>query len=501
MKVFLSYASLNKILVADIDYELAQHAVLPYRDTRNLKGGNKIADFINSITEMDYAIMLISPAYFKSTYCIDEYAEYLTKDDSDKTLLPIRIEPFDFSNEFKNKIIASVTTVLREEARLSRWEQFKLNLLGKKIETEEKWLAKFTKAWEHLKQTKMFDYAQLKETEFRDLLIALNLHENEIQKELNKINAEKNPEEQDVIMESLLLKYPGNYWVTREKAMLAKKRGQYKKAIALFRDFVVLYPADFKASLIYYEIGDCYLQLNEYHEAKNAFVQSLEISESNFLSFSGLGAAYYCLGELDLANKWFSLCRLSPHKTACLVPLGVIELSKGKNDEAVAFFRQAIREGFKEPIVYVLLAACYDGLDKLWEKQENRKIARTILTEALELYPKNDKILTGWARLHFNITDKSTISKTIRLLIQSFKINPKNIETRIWLVWSLTMFVSLGYAKESKEKYIRLCNKITFTTFEMNPISEFRNFLKLSLQMLNKQSPGSNYNTLLDMFA
>lgn len=76
MKVFLSYSSKDEELSNKLDDGLMKYRANIFRDKRELEPLQNITTFIQSISRMDYSIMLVSNNYLKLKPCVYKFTEY-----------------------------------------------------------------------------------------------------------------------------------------------------------------------------------------------------------------------------------------------------------------------------------------------------------------------------------------------------------------------------------------------------------------------------------------
>lgn len=86
--VFLSYCHKDKITADAIDYSIREAGYDVKRDIRDVGPWKSFKDFMNSIREQDYCIIIISSDYLKSLNCMYEINE-LVKDDFSNKIIPI----------------------------------------------------------------------------------------------------------------------------------------------------------------------------------------------------------------------------------------------------------------------------------------------------------------------------------------------------------------------------------------------------------------------------
>ncbi len=91
-RLFLSYSWNDSELADKIDDELSSYGFDVKRDIRDIGSWTSIKEFMSSIRDQDYAVIIISSNYLKSPNCMYEVMEFL-KD-----------------SQYKNKILSFVTT-------------------------------------------------------------------------------------------------------------------------------------------------------------------------------------------------------------------------------------------------------------------------------------------------------------------------------------------------------------------------------------------------------
>lgn len=88
-KIFLSYNWNNKNIADSIDSAFAGLPITIVRDERNLKYKQSIKEFMKKIRDSDYAIMLISDDYLKSSNCMFEVLEFIKDENYRNRIIPI----------------------------------------------------------------------------------------------------------------------------------------------------------------------------------------------------------------------------------------------------------------------------------------------------------------------------------------------------------------------------------------------------------------------------
>jgi len=93
MKIFLSYNWENSKEADEIcEYLKKYQDIEVFRDKIKLKPWESIQEFMNSIREMDYTIIMISDKYLKSENCMYEVLQVIKQDEYRKKIFPIVID-------------------------------------------------------------------------------------------------------------------------------------------------------------------------------------------------------------------------------------------------------------------------------------------------------------------------------------------------------------------------------------------------------------------------
>lgn len=92
MKVFLSYCHKDAIVADNIDLSFKGTDVLIKRDIRDITNWKSIKEFMNTIREMDYVIMIISENYLKSEACMYEVMEVMKNAEYAQRIFPVVVD-------------------------------------------------------------------------------------------------------------------------------------------------------------------------------------------------------------------------------------------------------------------------------------------------------------------------------------------------------------------------------------------------------------------------
>lgn len=89
MKIFISYSWSDDELANDIDNKFAKIGINLVRDRRDLKYKSSIKEFMKQIRQGDFALIIISDNYLKSSNCMYEVTEFIKDENYKERILPI----------------------------------------------------------------------------------------------------------------------------------------------------------------------------------------------------------------------------------------------------------------------------------------------------------------------------------------------------------------------------------------------------------------------------
>jgi hypothetical protein len=87
--IFLSYSHRDSILADDIDIKFRDAGYELTRDIRDIGYKQSIREFMKKIRNSDYAIMLLTENYFKSSNCMFELLEFLKETNYPERIIPL----------------------------------------------------------------------------------------------------------------------------------------------------------------------------------------------------------------------------------------------------------------------------------------------------------------------------------------------------------------------------------------------------------------------------
>lgn len=90
--VFISYCWADNKIADNIEKYLADKNIVVKRDIRNIGNWCSIREFMKSIRDQDYAVLIISDNYLKSENCMYEIFELLKDNDFANKIFPVVIE-------------------------------------------------------------------------------------------------------------------------------------------------------------------------------------------------------------------------------------------------------------------------------------------------------------------------------------------------------------------------------------------------------------------------
>lgn len=90
--VFLSYCWDDGKIADEIDEKLSQKGIVVKRDIRDIGDWHSIHEFMDSIRQQDYYVMIVSDKYLKSLNCMYEMLESIKEEKWKNKVIPVVIE-------------------------------------------------------------------------------------------------------------------------------------------------------------------------------------------------------------------------------------------------------------------------------------------------------------------------------------------------------------------------------------------------------------------------
>lgn len=119
----------------------------------------------------------------------------------------------------------------------------------------------------------------------------------------------------------------------------AQQAYDYTPVIEAYQDLIKANPND---PVALEGLGDTYMNMGQYSDAKDVFEKANTINPNDALYHGRLGEAYYSLGMVDIALREFNNgITLDPNNQAILIDIGIIYSRTSKTDEARKMWQKA----------------------------------------------------------------------------------------------------------------------------------------------------------------
>jgi len=184
------------------------------------------------------------------------------------------------------------------------------------------------------------------------------------------------------------------------KALELFKNNEYEGAAALFEKVIKREP---DLEIAYYNLGVCYLALEQYEKATTNIKRSIELYPDNINAYTNLGKIYMKLGDNEKAIEWFNKAVELKPEAIIYFDIGAVFFNSDRKEEAAQNFEKAVEIDPSFSIAYYYLGIIYFGREEFDE-------ALKYLNKYLELEPNAP-----------NIEEIKSIISTIK----SMKDNPK----------------------------------------------------------------------------
>lgn len=92
INIFVSYCQKDKIFADNINLYFKDEDICIHQDIRDISQWKSIREYMQSIRDMDYTILIITDNYLKSFHCMYEVLEIMKEKDYQDRIFPAVVE-------------------------------------------------------------------------------------------------------------------------------------------------------------------------------------------------------------------------------------------------------------------------------------------------------------------------------------------------------------------------------------------------------------------------
>uniref|UniRef100_A0A2K6TIU2 Protein O-mannosyl-transferase TMTC1 n=2 Tax=Saimiri boliviensis TaxID=27679 RepID=A0A2K6TIU2_SAIBB len=189
------------------------------------------------------------------------------------------------------------------------------------------------------------------------------------------------------------------------------------------------------------------------------YQQAIKLSPSHHVAMVNLGRLYRSLGENSMAEEWYKRALHVAHKTEILSPLGALYYNTGRYEEALQIYQEAAalqpsQRELRLALAQVLAVMgqtkeaekmtnhivseetgcleCYRLLSAIYSKQENHDKALDAIDKALQLKPKDPKVISELFFTKGNqLREQNLLDKAFESYKAAVQLNPD--QAQAWM--------------------------------------------------------------------
>uniref|UniRef100_A0A2I2ZG21 dolichyl-phosphate-mannose--protein mannosyltransferase n=1 Tax=Gorilla gorilla gorilla TaxID=9595 RepID=A0A2I2ZG21_GORGO len=202
------------------------------------------------------------------------------------------------------------------------------------------------------------------------------------------------------------------------------------------------------------------------------YQQAIKLSPSHHVAMVNLGRLYRSLGENSMAEEWYKRALQVAHKAEILSPLGALYYNTGRYEEALQIYQEAAalqpsQRELRLALAQVLAVMgqtkeaekmtnhivseetgcleCYRLLSAIYSKQENHDKALDAIDKALQLKPKDPKVISELFFTKGNqLREQNLLDKAFESYRVAVQLNPD--QAQAWM--------NMGGIQHIKGKYV-----------------------------------------------
>lgn len=287
--LFLSYSWSNQKEADQIYSDLKQIGINVKKDNHDLKYKDDLKSFMQSIRDADYAIILISNEYLKSTNCMYESLQLLKERDVKDRILPIMLDNTNiYKPEDKIKYIqfwekkkASLSKSLKKVDASNA-----INAI-KNLKTISEITSQIDDFMKLISDMNNMSLSKLKKENYLPILKEMGYEDFSWASDLVSILLLDNIVKKEIALDVYSAKYPPNTYFYAIKASICKQSGKYEQAKTNFLLSIELNSENYEAQN---NLGQLYENMfKDYEKAKECYIKAIAANPELSIARLNLG--------------------------------------------------------------------------------------------------------------------------------------------------------------------------------------------------------------------
>lgn len=296
--IFISYSWNDSKKVDLIEEAFNKVGLNVTRDVNNLRYKDSLQDFMKSVRDHKYCLIMLTDSYLKSENCLFELLEFYKEPDFKDRILPIYHEVQIFNSKERIKYLEYWNDCLQKKRDdLKSLDPVKANSEFQKVKNIEFISINISDFLTEIEDQKILPFDECRETNFSDILEFLNFDKDSIKSKLLKIDQIKSINDKETELEKLLINYPNNYEIVLYKAQhIKKERNNPSQAILLYQSYLSKNP---KSVIGLCGLSHALYDVNKFDEAIETHKKALSISPQNASVYKSMGYLAFRISNKD----------------------------------------------------------------------------------------------------------------------------------------------------------------------------------------------------------
>jgi tetratricopeptide (TPR) repeat protein len=383
-KIFISYSWENQEQAERIYDDLTKIGIECMKDNHTLRYKDSISEYMKSIREANYAIVLISDHYLKSKNCMCEAIELLKERDFSTKHLPILLPTAKFFKvEDRIKYIKYWEEKFNElQIQLKNLNTLNSLELHNDLKTLNEIALNINNFLQILTEIKNISYEELIKENYRSILNVIGYENISWAFELLAISNLKDNNAKELALDAYSMHFPANTHYYTIKGLTCSDAGKYEQAMLNYLQAIRLDPSNTQALNNLGWLNDRVFNIKE--KAKQFYLKAIAIDEKFTTARLNLGTLLSDkFQDEDGAKKQYdAILSYDPSVAKAHNNLGNLarksDIAAKENEEAVHHFNKAIQLDPKLVEAYVNLGNLLKVSGKIEEGNKLYRKAKRI---------------------------------------------------------------------------------------------------------------------------